>query len=137
MGDNVSEFVKIAFSVAVLAVVLSTCVAITLIGQHFSRNVETTVVQPISALADDDAFYLSSYGRAVPIASIWTTLRGLGEANITSFSLYTQNPTNPNDYQLVSNSVYSLPTYMAKKGYFSWWVDSVSGLYTVEVYCLT
>ena len=53
--------------------------------------------------------------------------------NISKFSIKERNPSNPNDWMLISTSVDDLDDYMARKAYMSWEVDEVTGLYTMEV----
>ena len=53
--------------------------------------------------------------------------------NISRFSIKARNPSNPNDWMLISTSVDDLDDYMARKAYMSWEVDEVTGLYTMEV----
>ena len=92
-------------------------------------------------MQDTDAFFLASYEKPVPVADIWKMVMRINygassadtNGNISRFSIKARNPSNPNDWVLISTSVGDLDDYMARKAYMSWEVDEVTGLYTMEV----
>ena len=92
-------------------------------------------------MQDNDAFFLASYEKPVPVADIWKVISRMNygvetastNGNISDFSIKEQNPNNPNDWLLVSTSIDDLDDYMDRKAYMSWEVDAATGLYTMEV----
>ena len=90
-------------------------------------------------MADNDAFNLTTYGKPVPVASVWKLVKRINkettspEGAIASFSLKTRNAADPNSWDLQSTSVASLEDYLTEKAYISWTLDGSSGLYTLEV----
>lgn len=101
----------------------------------------TQVSTPIVSMQDNDAFFLASYEKPVPVADIWKVVSRInygtdtknGNGNFQSFSIKEQNPVNPNDWVLVSTSIQNLDDYMSRKAYLSWKIDESTGLYTMEV----
>ena len=130
---------RIAASVVVLMVVISIGLGLILVGRNYFNKTMNTAEVPAAAMADADAFNLTSYGKPVPVANVWKLVKRISKENsvaggaIASFSLKTRNAADPNSWDLQSTSVASLEDYLTRKAYVSWSLDSLSGLYTIEV----
>ena len=141
MSEDLNTAYKIAAGACILAFILSIGLTLVLLGRNFWNKTATQITTPVVSMQDNDAFFLASYEKPVPIADIWKLIYRINygvdtsasNGNITSFSLKEQNPTNPNDWTLVSTSIASLDDYMDRKAYLSWEVDTMTGLYTMEV----
>lgn len=120
---------------------LSIGISLMLIGRNVWNRTATQVSTPIVSMQDNDAFFLASYEKPVPVADIWKVVSRInygtdtknGNGNFQSFSIKEQNPVNPNDWVLVSTSIQNLDDYMSRKAYLSWKIDESTGLYTMEV----
>lgn len=124
-----------------MAFILSIGISLMLIGRNVWNRTATQVTTPIVSMQDNDAFFLASYEKPVPVADIWKVVSRInygadtknGNGNFTSFSIKEQNPVNPNNWVLVSTSIQKLDDYMSRKAYLSWKIDESTGLYTMEV----
>ena len=119
MGEDLSTAYKIAAGACIMAFILSIGLSLMMIGRNFWNKTADQVTTSVTSMQDTDAFFLASYEKPVPVAD--------------KFSIKERNPSNPNDWMLISTSVDDLDDYMARKAYMSWEVDEVTGLYTMEV----
>lgn len=141
MSEDLSTAYKLAAGACILAFILSIGLSLVLIGRNVWNKTTTQITTPVISMQDNDAFFLASYEKPVPVASIWklvsrinaTASTGDPNGNITDFSIKEQNASNPNDWILKSTSVNDLSTYMERKAYMSWEINEATGLYTVEV----
>lgn len=141
MGEDMSTAYKIAAAGCIVAFLLSVGISLMMIGRNFLNGVTTQVTTPVVSMQDNDAFFLASYDKPVPVADIWKLISrinysastSVGNGNISNFSIKEQNQANPNDWTLVSTSITDLDKYMGRKAYMSWELNEVTGLYTMEV----
>ena len=141
MGEDLSTAYKIAAGACIMAFILSIGLSLMMIGRNFWNKTADQVTTPVISMQDTDAFFLASYENPVPVADIWKMVMRINygassadtNGNISRFSIKARNPSNPNDWVLISTSVGDLDDYMARKAYMSWEVDEVTGLYTMEV----
>lgn len=94
------------------------------------------IVGTVSECRNDKGLYILTI-RGLPRKMVMRINYGASSTdangNISKFSIKERNPSNPNDWMLISTSVDDLDDYMARKAYMSWEVDEVTGLYTMEV----
>lgn len=141
MSDDLSTAYKIAAAACIMAFVLSIGLGLMMLGRNTWNKAATQITTPIVSMQDNDAFFLASYEKPVPVADIWRVVARMNygatsdsaNGNISSFSIKEQNPNNPNDWTLVSTSVDDLNDYMDRKAYMSWEINETTGLYTMEV----
>ena len=141
MGEDLSTAYKIAAGACIMVFILSIGLSLMMIGRNFWNKTADQVTTPVTSMQDTDAFFLASYEKPVPVADIWKMVMRINygasstdaNGNISKFSIKERNPSNPNDWMLISTSVDDLDDYMARKAYMSWEVDEVTGLYTMEV----
>lgn len=139
MGEDLSLGYKIAAGAVIMAFLLSIGLSLMMIGRNLWDRTATQITASVTSVLDNDAFYLASYERPVPVADIWKLAARINSSattangNITSFSIKEQNPNNPNDWILVSTSIEDLDSYMSRKAYLSWALDEKTGLYSMEV----
>ena len=130
---------RIAVGVLLSLVVVSISLGLVFIGRNYFSKTMATAEVPAAAMADNDAFNLTAYGKPVPVASVWKLVKRINKETtapdgaIASFSLKTRNNADPNSWDLQSTSVASLEDYLTEKAYISWTLDGSSGLYTLEV----
>ena len=141
MSEELNTAFKIATAACVMAALLCIGLTIMLIGRNLWNKTAEQVTTPINSVVDSDAFYLASYEKPVPVADIWKLVARInsdatvsGNGNISSFQIKERSTVNPNDWVLVSTTVTALDTYMHRKGYISWEVDNMTGLYSMEVF---
>lgn len=139
MGEDLSLAYKIAAGAVIMAFLLSIGLSLMMIGRNLWDKTATQITAPVNSVVDNDAFYLASYDKPVPVADIWKLVARINNSsattngNITSFSIKEPNPHNPNDWTLVSTSVEDLNSYMSRKAYLSWELNEKTGLYSMEV----
>lgn len=139
MGEDLSLAYKIAAGACVLTFLLSIGLSLMMIGNNLWNRTANQITAPVNSILDNDAFYLASYEKPVPVADIWKLVSRINSnvttsnGNINNFTIKEQNPANPNDWVLVSTSVEDLDSYMSRKAYLSWKLDEKTGLYSLEV----
>lgn len=141
MSEDLNTAYKIAAGACILAFLLSIGLSLMLIGRNAWNKTATQITTPVVSMQDNDAFFLASYEKPIPVADIWKVISRMNygvepastNGNISDFSIKEQNPNNPNDWTLVSTSIDDLDDYMDRKAYMSWEVDAATGLYTMEV----
>lgn len=141
MGEDLSQAYKIAASACILVFILTIGLSLMMLGRNLWNQTATAVTQPVLSMQDNDAFYLASYSKPVPVAAIWKLTNRINteasdtapNGNFTQFAVKEQNPSNPNDWRLLSDQVDSLARYMERKAYLSWEIDQRTGLYSMEV----
>lgn len=141
MSDDLSTAYKIAAAACIMAFILSIGLSLMMLGRNTWNKTANQITQPIVSMQDNDAFFLASYEKPVPVADIWRIVTRMNygadpasvNGNISRFSIKEQNPTNPNDWTLISTSTGDLKDYMDRKAYMSWEVNETTGLYTMEV----
>lgn len=142
MGDELSTAYKMGTSAVVMALILSMGLTLMLIGRYTWSQVVDQVTEPVLSMEDNDAFYLASYDKPIPVADIWKLIArinynasdAMSGENFSSFQIKERSNTNSSNWYLVSTSVTDLERYLARKAYLSWDTNSATGLYEMVVY---
>lgn len=142
MSEDLNTAWKMGISVAVMAFILSMGLTLMLIGRHAWNTVADQITTPVLSMQDNDAFYLASYDKPVPVADIRKVVSNINygapassiNGNFSSFQIKEQSDVNPNEWYLVSTSIADLDNYLARKAYMSWEFDEISNLYEMVVY---
>lgn len=141
MGEQLSTGYKIAIATYVMVCVLFMGISLVYIGRNAFNKYTDQTLQSIDSTDNSDALALASYGKPVPIAEVWKLTQRISSTqgpdnvngNFTSFVIKKRNATDPNTWDLVSDKVSDLDSYMDQKAYLSWEMDTKTGLYKMEV----
>lgn len=142
MGTEVSQAYRIAIAAVVMAFLISTGLVLMTIGRNFWNRTADAAVGAAVAVQDNDAFFLASYNKPVPVAAVYRLTERInsnlpdtaaGNGNFATFYIKEQSDANPNDFVLKSTSLADLDAYMSRKAYVSWSVDDTTNLYSMEV----
>ena len=128
--QEINTATKIAFATVAMCFVIGIAMSLLFITKAFWSRTENSIESAMVNTAAAEVYQVASYGKPVPIASIWKSLEDAAGVNrqgtgVRNFQLYDY------DGNLISNDYQSLKDHLGDKGYLSY--EEVAGLYDVII----
>ncbi len=128
---------KIAVSVVIMSFIISIVVSVMYITRAFWNRTEVHIEGAVVRTADAEAYQAASFGRPIPVPTIWKVVNGLtgSSANDTSnklakFEMYDGVDASGHPIR-VTNKYSDITNYLNRKGWFSY--EEGAGVYSVSI----
>lgn len=135
--EEVKTVYKIATAIVILCFILSISLTILMVSRNFWNRTENQVSQTVVNTQYMDAYQLSSYGKAVPVAAMWKTINTLdpngeipGRSTLHDFTMEVRDSNGNTVTTLYTRN--ALYDYMAYKGFMSYEEHS-DGLFDISI----